>query len=70
MQFWRWIQRVRGALGIRVMNCIIQSLTMELAARDGIPEWGGPEILMGIEQDVVFTTEAAAPLMDARQHSI
>jgi hypothetical protein len=39
---------------------------MELAARDGIPEWGGQEVLMSMEQDVVFTTDGCRPI-DGRQ---
>ena len=42
------------------------AFTMELAARDSIPEWGGQEVLMGMEQDVVFTRDGCRPI-DGRQ---
>ena len=39
---------------------------MELSVRDAVPEWGGQEVTMGIEEDVVFTESGCRPI-DGRQ---
>jgi hypothetical protein len=43
-----------------------QCFTMELSVTDPIPEWGGQELRLGLEEDVVFTPEGCRPL-DGRQ---
>jgi Xaa-Pro aminopeptidase len=42
------------------------SFTMELSVAGPLPEWGGQEIRLGLEEDVVFTREGCRPL-DGRQ---
>ena len=40
--------------------------TMELAVADAVPEWGGQEVTLSIEEDVVYTAAGCRPL-DGRQ---
>jgi len=42
------------------------SFTMELSITGPLPEWGGQEVRMALEEDVVFTREGCRPL-DGRQ---
>ncbi|MFH1927421.1 MAG: M24 family metallopeptidase [Chloroflexota bacterium] len=42
------------------------AFTMELSVRGPLPEWGGQEIAMALEEDVVFT-EQGCRLIDGRQ---
>jgi len=42
------------------------SFTMELSITDSVPEWDNQEILMGMEEDVVFTKDGCYPI-DGRQ---
>ena len=39
---------------------------MELSVADAVPEWGGQEVTLSIEEDVVFTT-AGCRALDGRQ---
>jgi hypothetical protein len=43
-----------------------QCFTMELSVRGPVPEWDGQEVLLGLEEDVVFTQAGCRPL-DGRQ---
>jgi len=42
------------------------SFTMELSVTGPLPEWGGQEIRLGLEEDVVFTRDGCRPI-DGRQ---
>jgi Xaa-Pro aminopeptidase len=42
------------------------AFTMELSVADAVPEWGGQEVTLSIEEDVVFTT-AGCRALDGRQ---
>lgn len=42
------------------------AFTMELSVEGPVPEWGGQEVRMALEEDVVFTGEGCRPL-DGRQ---
>lgn len=39
-----------------------QSFTMELSVSATVPEWGGQEVRMGLEEDVVFTKDGCHPI--------
>ena len=52
----------RGDVALEYNNCF----TMELSVRGEVPEWGGQEVLMGLEEDVVFTAEGCRAI-DGRQ---
>ncbi len=39
---------------------------MELSVEGPVPEWGGQEVRMALEEDVVFTEEGCR-LLDGRQ---
>jgi Xaa-Pro aminopeptidase len=52
----------RGDVKLRYHQCF----TMELSVTDRIPEWGGQELRLGLEEDVVFTQKGCRPL-DGRQ---
>ncbi len=43
-----------------------QSFTMELSVEGPMPEWGGQDFRMAMEQDVVFTSDGCRPI-DGRQ---
>jgi Xaa-Pro aminopeptidase len=45
-----------------------QCFTMELSVTAPVPEWGGQELRLGLEEDVVFTQDGCRPL-DGRQTS-
>jgi hypothetical protein len=38
------------------------SFTMELSVSGSVPEWGGQEVRMGLEEDVVFTRDGCRPI--------
>ncbi|MBN1138812.1 MAG: M24 family metallopeptidase [Anaerolineae bacterium] len=48
----------RGDVRLRYGNCF----TMELSVRDSVPEWGGQEVTMSLEQDVSFTADGCRPI--------
>ena len=52
----------RGDVRLQVNN----SFTMELSISAPLPEWGGQEVRMALEEDVVFTREGCRPI-DGRQ---
>jgi Xaa-Pro aminopeptidase len=52
----------RGDVRLEYGNCF----TMELSVRDRIPEWGGQEVTMALEQDVAYTRQGCYPI-DGRQ---
>lgn len=52
----------RGDVALQYNN----SFTMELSIRDTIPEWNDQEVVMGLEEDVVFTRDGCR-LIDVRQ---
>ena len=52
----------RGDVTLEYNSCF----TMELAVRGNLPEWGGQEVLMSLEEDVVFTRDGCRPI-DGRQ---
>ena len=52
----------RGDVKLEYNYCF----TMELSVREELPEWGGQEITMALEQDVVFTKSGCRPI-DGRQ---
>jgi Xaa-Pro aminopeptidase len=39
-----------------------QGFTMELSVRAPVPEWGGQEVTLGLEEDVVFTKDGCRPI--------
>jgi Xaa-Pro aminopeptidase len=52
----------RGDVRLEYGNCF----TMELSVRDLVPEWGGQEVTMALEQDVAYTQQGCYPI-DGRQ---
>ena len=38
------------------------AFTMESSVRDSLPEWGGQEVTLSLEEDVVFTREGCRPI--------
>jgi len=42
------------------------AFAMELSVRAPVPEWGGPEVTLSIEEDVIFTREGCR-VLDGRQ---
>jgi hypothetical protein len=52
----------RGDVRLAHGNCF----TMELSVRDRVPEWGGQEVTMSLEQDVCYTPDGCR-LIDGRQ---
>lgn len=52
----------RGDVMLEYNSCF----AMELSVGGNLPEWGGQEIVMGLEEDVVFTREGCRSL-DGRQ---
>ena len=52
----------RGDVALQYNNCF----TMELAVSDAIPEWGGQEVRLSMEEDVAFTRAGCRPI-DGRQ---
>ena len=60
-----WEQESCGGRGAVKLECNY-SFTMELSVNGHIPEWGGQDVRMGLEEDVVFTREGCRPI-DTRQ---
>lgn len=52
----------RGDVRLQYNN----TFTMELSVKGPVPEWDGQEVLLGLEEDVAFTSEGCRPL-DGRQ---
>jgi Xaa-Pro aminopeptidase len=52
----------RGDVQLQYNN----TFTMELSVTGPVPEWGGQEVGMGMEEDVVFTEDGCRPI-DGRQ---
>jgi len=52
----------RGDVKLEYNYCF----TMELSVRDTVPDWNNQEVIMGMEQDVVFTRNGCRPI-DGRQ---
>ena len=48
----------RGDVALEYNNCF----AMELSVRGEVPEWDGQEVLMGLEEDVVFTRHGCRPI--------